>query len=59
MAPLRWVDSHCHLFMAEDPAELLLERAAAAGVDWLLAPGVDHETSLRAQKLANPYPDRD
>ena len=44
MASLRWVDSHCHLFMAEDPAELLLERAAAAGVAWLLAPGVDLET---------------
>lgn len=58
MTALRWVDSHCHLFMAEEPAELLLERAAAAGVDWLLAPGIDLETSLQARALAERYPDR-
>lgn len=58
MAALRWVDSHCHLFMAEEPAKVLLERAAAAGVDWLLVPGIDLETSLQARALAEQYPDR-
>ena len=57
MAALRWVDSHCHLFMATEPADTLLGRAAAAGVDWLLAPGIDLETSLQARALAEEHPD--
>jgi TatD DNase family protein len=47
-----WVDSHCHLFASEDPATALLERAGAAGVDWLMCPGIDLETSLLAHNLS-------
>ncbi len=46
-----WVDSHCHLFMTADPAALT-RRAVAGGVDWLVVPGVDLETSLAARRLA-------
>lgn len=53
-----WVDSHCHLFASEDPATALLERAAAAGVDWLMCPGIDLETSLRAHSLSVTNRDR-
>lgn len=53
-----WVDSHCHLFAAEDDPSKVLDRAAAAGVDWLMCPGVDLETSLEARRLAATYPDR-
>lgn len=56
-APL-WVDSHCHLHMAEDPAEVLLDRAAAAGVAWVMCPGTDLQSSLEARALALAYPDR-
>ncbi len=52
-----WVDSHCHLFMTDDP-EGLLARAVAAGVSWLMVPGVDLETSLAARALAAAHPDR-
>jgi TatD DNase family protein len=58
VAALRWVDSHCHLFMAEEPADVLLDRALAAGVEWLLAPGVDLESSLQARAVAEQYPGR-
>jgi len=53
-----WVDSHCHLFAAEDDPVEVLDRAAAAGVDWLMCPGIDLETSLEAQRLAATHPDR-
>lgn len=47
-----WVDSHCHLQLADaDPAELLA-RAADAGVGWVVVPGVDAESSRAAQHLA-------
>jgi TatD DNase family protein len=49
---LRWVDSHCHVFASDDDPAALLERAEAAGVDWLMCPGVDLETSLQAHRLS-------
>ncbi len=52
-----WVDSHCHLFMTADPAALT-RRAVEAGVDWLVVPGVDLETSLAARRLAAADPQR-
>jgi len=56
--PLQWVDSHCHLFMHEDDNRALMARAEAAGVDWIVAPGVDLESSLDARALALEFPDR-
>lgn len=53
-----WVDSHCHLFASDDGAGALLDRAATAGVDWLLCPGVDLETSLESHRIAAAFPDR-
>ena len=52
-----WVDSHSHVFMLDDPPGAV-DRAVAAGIDWLLVPGVDLETSLQARRLASDRPDR-
>lgn len=53
-----WVDSHCHLFASEDSPEVLLDRAVAAGVDWLMCPGIDLETSLEAHRISINHRDR-
>lgn len=53
-----WVDSHSHLYMAEEPAELLLQRAAAAGVAWVMCPGTGLDESLAAHRTATAHPDR-
>jgi TatD DNase family protein len=50
-----WVDSHAHLFMASDPAALVA-RARAAGVEWMVCPGVDAATSEAATDLAEAHP---
>ena len=54
----RWVDSHCHLFASEDDPAALLERADHAGIDWLMCPGIDLETSLQARRLSIGDPRR-
>jgi TatD DNase family protein len=54
----RWVDSHCHLFASEDNPADLLDRALAVGVDWVMCPGIDLETSLEARRLAVDHPTR-
>ncbi|MEA2002361.1 MAG: TatD family hydrolase [Actinomycetota bacterium] len=54
----RWVDSHCHLFASEDDPTDLLDRALAAGVDWVMCPGIDLETSLEARRIAVDHPTR-
>lgn len=54
--PLRWVDSHCHLFASEDNPDDLLTRARAVGVDWMMCPGIDLETSLEARRIALDHP---
>ena len=51
-----WVDSHCHLQLDGRPAEDLLGRAA--GVDWLVVPGIDARSSLAALDLARRFPGR-
>lgn len=51
-----WVDTHCHLQLdGRDPAQLL---ARAADVDWLVAPGVDLESSEASRDLALRFPGR-
>ena len=54
----RWVDSHCHLFASDDDPAVLLERADQAGIDWLMCPGIDLETSLQAHRLSVADRDR-
>ena len=50
--PGTWVDSHCHLFSLEEPATRVLDRAADAGVAWVVVPGTDLATSLEARRIA-------
>ncbi len=52
-----WVDTHCHLQLADAPPERLLERAEGV-VDWLVAPGIDLDSSLASLALAESYPGR-
>lgn len=53
-----WVDSHCHLFLSDEPAAGLLDRAHRAGVEWVITPGTDLERSLEARALARDFPGR-
>ena len=58
MSAARLVDTHCHLVlpeMAGDIAEVM-ERARRAGVQAVVVPGVDVETSRRAVDLAEATP---
>ncbi|MEN8233734.1 MAG: TatD family hydrolase [Actinomycetota bacterium] len=52
-----WVDSHCHVYMLDDPLGAV-DRAIDAGIDWMMVPGVDLETSLQARRLAEQRPNR-
>ena len=47
-----WVDSHCHLFSLDESPGAVLDRAAAAGVAWIVVPGIDLESSLQARAIA-------
>jgi TatD DNase family protein len=51
-----WVDTHCHLQLAEEAPAALLERAHAAGVSWVVAPGTDLPTSRASRDLASAHP---
>ena len=54
--PMPWVDTHCHLQLdGRTPAELL-ERAP--DVAWVVAPGVDLESSVASIELAAEHPER-
>ena len=51
-----WVDTHCHLQLdGRDPAQLL---DRAPDVDWVVAPGVDLESSEASRDLALRFPGR-
>ncbi len=52
-----WVDSHCHVFMDDDPPASV-DRAVEEGIEWMLVPGIDLETSLQARRVATARPDR-
>jgi TatD DNase family protein len=49
------VDSHCHLFLLDDPAAAV-ENARHAGVGTVVCPGIDPETSRRSLELAGYLP---
>ncbi len=51
-----WVDTHCHLQLDERGPETLLARAG--DVDWVVAPGVDLESSVASVALAGLHPGR-
>ncbi len=51
-----WVDTHCHLQLDGREPETLLARATE--VDWLVAPGVDLESSVASLALARRHPNR-
>ena len=53
--PVRWVDSHCHLQLAGGDEHV--ERARAAGVEWMVCVGTDLESSQAALALADRHPD--
>ncbi|MFH1105292.1 MAG: TatD family hydrolase [Actinomycetota bacterium] len=53
-----WVDAHCHLHLSEESPAVLLDRAAAAGVGWLVNPGTDAASSEEAFRLAEQFPGR-
>jgi TatD DNase family protein len=57
VAPV-WVDTHAHLFLMDEEPERVLDRAADAGVAWLMCPGVDVETSEQSRDLASRFPER-
>jgi TatD DNase family protein len=46
------VDSHCHLFLMEDP-QAAVESARAGGVTGLVCVGIDGESSRRSRDLAD------
>ena len=52
-----WVDSHCHVQMAADGADAVLERARAAGVTGFVCVGTDLESSRQAVELAARHAD--
>ncbi len=51
-----WVDTHCHLQLDARGADTLLDRAP--DVDWVVAPGVDLESSKASAELASRHPGR-
>jgi len=51
-----WVDTHCHLQLDGRPPETLLERATE--VSWLVAPGVDADSSRASLALAERFGER-
>jgi TatD DNase family protein len=56
--PSALIDTHCHLTMnsfASDRRQVI-ERAQAAGLIYILVPGIDLESSQAAISLANDYP---
>jgi TatD DNase family protein len=53
---MTWVDTHCHLQLDGRPPTDLLRRAP--DVDWVVAPGVDAESSRASIALAEVHPGR-
>ena len=52
----RWVDTHSHLHLSDDDASGLLQRAASAGVEWIVNPGTDLASSRESFRLAQQFP---
>jgi TatD DNase family protein len=54
---MEWVDSHCHVQMATDGADAVLDRARDAGVTAMVVVGTDLESSHAAIDLAARHND--
>ncbi len=55
-----WVDAHCHIqpdYSRGQEAKALIERARAAGIDWMVCVGTDLASSLAAIALADEFED--
>lgn len=52
-------DTHCHLYFNkfDDDRDEVIARAAEAGVERILVPGITRETSLASVKLADAHPE--
>lgn len=50
-----WVDTHCHLQLAEAEPDGLIADAAEVGVGWLVVPGIDAASSRAAARLADRF----
>lgn len=53
---MTWVDTHCHLQLDDRSPATLLDRATE--VDWVVAPGIDADSSRASRALAEEFPDR-
>lgn len=53
---MSWVDTHCHLQLDGRPPRELLDRAKE--VAWVVAPGVDAESSKKSLALSREFDDR-
>jgi TatD DNase family protein len=51
-----WVDAHCHPQMATDGADVVIERARAAGVAAMVVVGTDLASSEQAVAMAERHP---
>ncbi|MBV6451142.1 MAG: D-aminoacyl-tRNA deacylase [Anaerolineales bacterium] len=51
-------DTHCHLYLDQFAGDIddVIQRATKAGVEKMLVPGMDLETSYEAVRLAEKYP---
>lgn len=49
---MSWFDTHCHVYLGDQPADEQVARARAAGVGEMVIVGVDLETSLTAIEIA-------
>ncbi len=55
-----WVDAHCHVqgeYAREVSADVVIERARTAGVEWMVCVGTDLASSLQAIELAERHRD--
>ena len=52
-----FIDTHAHLFFPnfENDLEKVIKRAKGGGVDFIIVPGTDITTSLKAVELAEKY----
>lgn len=55
--PLKWIDTHCHLYFPEYDGDrgLVVERALQSGVAGMIQIGIDESSNHKAMELARSY----